>query len=303
MSSSQPLTAEEEEKRKKRLARNRESARECRRRKKAKQVSLKQQIAQVEAENLQLRLKLQMESESLNYDGECAEITNRLESMINESASEATIMKELAELQERYSDYGRDRRSAINFHMVHLKKCLRPTHVTQSLLWLLSVAAKKPTGSGSKNSKCTDLYSGLLASLQLSSEQVRKVDDLANSEILPELNSASERSDAMLGRLSELVSEKNDSLDSEMNELGKILSARQIAKFILWIDQNPVCMQMLEALWPHMTSKGSGVGGSKHSDSFGTEDSGTEDDADADADAEHDSKYGSSSEETGARKK
>ena len=38
-----------------------------------------------------------------------------------------------------------------------------------------------------------------------------------------------------------------------MNNIQSILSARQIAKFILWIDHNPVCMQMLEALWPHIT--------------------------------------------------
>ena len=57
----------------------------------------------------------------------------------------------------------------------------------------------------------------------------------------------------MLDKLVSLIYNKNDSLDSEMNNIQTVLSARQIAKFILWIDQNPVCMQMLEALWPHIT--------------------------------------------------
>jgi hypothetical protein len=58
----------------------------------------------------------------------------------------------------------------------------------------------------------------------------------------------------MLDRLVEIICNKNNSLDSEMANIQSILSARQIAKFILWIDQNPACMQLLEALWPHLAS-------------------------------------------------
>jgi len=57
----------------------------------------------------------------------------------------------------------------------------------------------------------------------------------------------------MLIQLVDLIYNKNDSLDNEMNNIQTILSARQIAKFILWIDNNPICMQMLESLWPHIT--------------------------------------------------
>lgn len=37
-----------------------------------------------------------------------------------------------------------------------------------------------------------------------------------------------------------------------MEEVSKILTATQVAKFILWIDQNPACIEMLETLWPHI---------------------------------------------------
>jgi hypothetical protein len=57
----------------------------------------------------------------------------------------------------------------------------------------------------------------------------------------------------MLDRLVDIICNKNESLDTEMANIQTILSATQIAKFILWIDQNPACMQMLEALWPHIT--------------------------------------------------
>ena len=41
-------------------------------------------------------------------------------------------------------------------------------------------------------------------------------------------------------------------LDIEMAEVSNILTPTQVAKFIIWIEQNPVCMEMLETLWPHI---------------------------------------------------
>lgn len=64
-----------------------------------------------------------------------------------------------------------------------------------------------------------------------------------------------EDSEAMLQRLDELLSEKNKALDHEMSEIQHILSASQIAKFLVWINDNPAVMQMLEALWPHVTAE------------------------------------------------
>lgn len=236
---------EEDEKRKKRLARNRESARECRRRKKAKQISLKQQIAHLEADNLQLRLKLQMESEAVKYEDECSQITSRLKNMINEGASDASIQKELSELQERYSDYGRDRRSAIDFHIAQLRRCLQPTQTTQTIMWLMSNTAhlQESKGNGSSAEKA-DLWRDLVDTLKPTPDQLGQFISITNAEVVPELKSAVDTADKMLSRLVELVSNKNDSLDQEMAEIQRILSARQIAKFILWIDQNPACMQV-----------------------------------------------------------
>ena len=115
-----------DEKRRKRLERNRESARECRRRKKEKVATLKQLLARLETDNLQLRLQLQIGPEALKQQNEkTAEITTRLETMMREGASEIDIRKSIIELQEKYSDYGRDRRSAVDFHISQLHRCLQ----------------------------------------------------------------------------------------------------------------------------------------------------------------------------------
>ena len=79
-----------------------------------------------------------------------------------------------------------------------------------------------------------------------------KPHDQTNDPFL-QIHSVTENCDQKLDRIVEIICNKNDCLDNEMNSIQSILSPRQIAKFIIWIDQNPVCMQMLEALWPHMT--------------------------------------------------
>lgn len=260
----QVTSVEEEEKRKRRLARNRESARECRKRKKAKQIALRQQIAHLEADNLQLRLKLQNESDPTNCDQECADITSRLSAMINDGVADAVIQQELAMYQQKYSDYGRDRRSAIEFHLSQLRKSLLPTQTTLAFIWIvnssveLQEAASKQQVSQSRQ-HILELWLSLIDELKISMEQLQQFASLLSSDRrFLELNSASQSCDRMIDRLAYLVSNKNESLDQEMAEVQRILSATQIAKFILWIDRNPACMQMLEALWPHLgTNKSS----------------------------------------------
>ncbi|RYG62254.1 hypothetical protein EON64_18055, partial [archaeon] len=112
------------EKKKRRLERNRASARQCRKRKKEKKLLLRQQLAHLEADNLQLRLKLQVgeDNKEGSGDDQSVFITNKLNEMIKEGATESEIQRAIQELKERFSDYGRDRRSAIDFHIAQLKR-------------------------------------------------------------------------------------------------------------------------------------------------------------------------------------
>lgn len=192
-----------------------------------------------------------MESESLKFDDECAQITARLQSMIGEGVGDTLIQKELAELQERYSDYGRDRRSAIDFHISQIRRCLQPTQTTQAFLWIMNSAAEfqvagtQPVLAEGKRQK-VEFWLSLIQELKLTSDQLQQFAQLVSTDKrFSELHSASETSDRMVDRLEELVSNKNESLDHEMAEIQRILSATQIAKFILWIDQNPACMQVI----------------------------------------------------------
>lgn len=71
------------EKKLRRLEKNRESARECRRRKKEHVVELQKQVAHLEAENLKLKLQLKVGEESQAQERqEKARITKKLDEMV-----------------------------------------------------------------------------------------------------------------------------------------------------------------------------------------------------------------------------
>lgn len=255
------------EKKKRRLERNRASARECRKRKKEKKLLLRQQLAQLEAENLQLRLKLQVGNEADHHDAQSAIITTKLNEMINEGASETDIEKKIQELKERFSDYGRDRRSAIDFHISQLRRCLQPTQTTRAILWLMSLAPKFyeiTTGAQSSNpapmedAELMALWHSLLEEIKPDRDQRRLMISYTTpseneEDPFTKIRRVTDTCNQTLDRIVEFICNKNQNLDQEMDNIQSVLSPRQIAKFILWIDKNPAVMQMLEALWPHVT--------------------------------------------------
>lgn len=214
---------------------------------------------------------------------------NNLEELITLGSTENDIKKSLSEIQEKFADYGRDRRSTIDFHIAQLRRCLEPTQTTKTTLWLLNYAPifYNPDGSmrGGLSDGASALWKDLHDTLNPTQDQCRLLVQLAMQPLnLPQsrklllqvncnnmisklitIDSSSSSSSSttnmdldgcsnMLQRLDTLLSEKNESLDHEMGELQRILSASQIAKFLLWINRNPAVMQMLECLWPHITA-------------------------------------------------
>eukprot|EP01031_Cornospumella_fuschlensis_P035653 gene35653-43242_t len=295
------------EKKKRRLERNRASARQCRKRKKEKKLLLRQQLAHLEADNLQLRLKLQVgeDNKDASGDDQSVFITNKLNEMIKEGATESEIQRAIQELKERFSDYGRDRRSAIDFHIAQLKRCLQPTMTTRAILWLMSLAPKYQdpvTGEsliGTPTDELSALYQSLLDEVHPDPAQRRLMVSYTaprDSELdhFVAINNTTAACNGMLERIVDIVCNKNDSLDQEMANVQSTLTPRQIAKFILWIDKNPVCIQMLEALWPHLTysnKRGSGENLSSGGDGDGDGDG---DDVGDDGDDFDDDSSGSS---------
>lgn len=239
--SQENLTAEQKKKR--RLARNRESARECRRRKKEYADSLASELASLEAENLQLRLKLKIGVDSSTIkDEERDEILARIDLMLQEGTTDGEVKKEIELLQERYSDYGRDRTGAITFHLSQLRKCLVPTQTTRTLIWLMTCAptfhksdgTEKPTFY-SQESELARLWRDLLDELKPTLDQKKKLVDFTAESYspYPDLQESTDESNNIIDRLEEIMTTKNTSLETEMSMIHGVLTPRQVNYYII----------------------------------------------------------------------
>jgi hypothetical protein len=123
------------EKKLRRLEKNRLSARECRRRKREAAESLERQINILEGENLRLRLQLQIGEEAEDSASrEQSKLTSEIDDLLKSGASEVEIFATLEEFKEKYADYGKSRRSAIEFHLRNLERLLMPTQVTSVVM-------------------------------------------------------------------------------------------------------------------------------------------------------------------------
>jgi bZIP transcription factor len=123
------------EKKLRRLEKNRLSARECRRRKREATENIQQRIAEMEAENLQLRLQLQIGQEAESCIAkEQNKVTQDINNLLQSGASEADIYATLEEFKEKYADYGKSRRSSIEFHLRQIERLLMPTQTTSVVM-------------------------------------------------------------------------------------------------------------------------------------------------------------------------
>lgn len=118
-----------------RLEKNRLSARECRRRKREATENLQRQINVFEGENLRLRLQLRIGKEAEDSRlQEQDKLTEDIDDLLKSGASEADIYAQLEEFKEKHADYGKSRRSAIEFHLKNIERLLMPTQTTSLVL-------------------------------------------------------------------------------------------------------------------------------------------------------------------------
>ena len=123
------------EKKLRRLEKNRLSARECRRRKREATEHIQHQINALEAENLQLRLQLQIGQEAESCIAtEQSKVTEDIRDLLKSGASEADVFATLEEFKEKYADYGKSRRSSIEFHIRQIERLLMPTQTTSVVM-------------------------------------------------------------------------------------------------------------------------------------------------------------------------
>lgn len=244
-----------------RREKNRESAQRSRQRKKERVEALTLRLQRLETENLELRLKLKVGREHVKHEHENAtELIKKIKDMIGFDGGKARdeeIRQEITALQDRFSDYGRDRSSSFAFHMHQLHRSLQPTNTTRVMLHMLSLAPQFLHDDGTDRAEpltsdegVKKLWFSLLDALQPSDVQRRHLVVLndPDSSPLPRLRNAAAETTAVLDRLGDLVSDKNTSLDAHMRTLSDSLTATQVAKFICWVEGNRTLLQLVGQL-------------------------------------------------------
>jgi hypothetical protein len=230
--------------RKQKLERNRESARECRRRKREHILGVEERCRQLERENMELRGQLKAGKEAMKQEEkEKNRVCEELEQMIQRGASEKELAEKIDNFKEQYSDYGHGRRSALSYHLHQIERLLLPTQVTKMCIWAL----RQDDSFWQDEEDETSLPVILAKELGLTEEQKKKIQQQRGSISLICQNLKNALS--LLDELKIEVIQKNSTLDMEMDKLQNILTPTQRAKFIVWVTNNQACMHLLNKLW------------------------------------------------------
>lgn len=207
--------------------------------------------------------------------------------MLRSGASEGEIWASIEDFKEKYADYGKDRRSAIKFHLDKICHLLKPT--TTTTVAMKAIHSQMPTDSTTtetteddssnllppnNKAKTKSLFSLLGAYLEVDSTQNQQLSDSRNiakeldetyvssirlvTELQKRLekDGAGERRPALshLGCLRKIISNvqtniPSTDLDQQFMEVAHILNPSQLAKFVIWCTNNTAAMHMLNALW------------------------------------------------------
>jgi len=263
------------EKKLRRLEKNRLSARECRRRKREATENMQGQINSLEGENLRLRLQLQVgeEAEQTNHQKQIDSTKALGELLKSGKASESEIYAKIEEYKEKFADYGRDRRSAMEFHLRNVERLLMPTQTTSFIMNTLkdsdnsgSAAPAEPppapvpatsmevvpsfpeavvSGKHPKTSK--ELFTLLVKKLEVTSVQAAALKD--SRFVAQEMDETLKETFNVLKELRGRLAQCGQDLETEFNCIRQILTPSQSAKFLVWVAQNKACMHMLNELW------------------------------------------------------
>ena len=198
--------------------------------------------------------------------------------LLKSRASESEIYEQIEFFKEKFADYGRDRRSAIEFHLKNVKRLLMPTSTTSVAIRALSGGLfggetqqqhqQQSPVSSSESEMVTlqkppsdpitaiatipplepkALFHYLVQYLEVTPEQAMELKD--SRQVAKELDSVLAEVMNVLQQLRQLLTQCNEDLEHEFSNVRSILTPTQAAKFLVWVANNSACMHMLNELW------------------------------------------------------
>jgi hypothetical protein len=203
-----------------------------------------------------------------------------LDELLRSGASESEIYAKIEEYKEKFADYGRDRRSAMEFHLRNIERLLQPTQTTAVVLTTLHMgqnmdkdpgktdttdeapssvtpesipSALSPASSSEGATSATtglnmkSLFKHLVTILEVTPEQAAALKD--SRLVAKEMDGCLKASLDVLTELRTRLTQCGQDLEQEFNNIRSILTPTQAAKFLVWVANNKACMHMLNELW------------------------------------------------------
>eukprot|EP00002_Diphylleia_rotans_P018984 TRINITY_DN3668_c0_g1_i1.p1 TRINITY_DN3668_c0_g1~~TRINITY_DN3668_c0_g1_i1.p1 ORF type:complete len:442 (-),score=89.75 TRINITY_DN3668_c0_g1_i1:145-1470(-) len=232
-------TTMDEGKRSKKLEKNRESARQCRRRKKVYIQSLEEKVNRLSGRIQDLQQEYWFTKEKLRE--EQRKVAIALEGLVHGKDTE----KDCAVLLSRFSDICyKQGQSAILYHLEQVKELLIPAQQLKFILWGLD-QHDEFYDMGSKTSGGT-IWSMLSEELGWTDEQRERLVQYRDFIKVQnkELTSCIQKFD----HLRDEICHRLDSLQRNMNEIRTLFTPQQQAKFVVWVEQNQAVMKMLNSV-------------------------------------------------------
>ena len=213
-------------------------------------------------------------------------------------ASESELFSKIEEYKEKFADYGRDRRSGIEFHLRNVERLLQPTQTTSVVMATLQngaaslmppmdprtqqmaqvaaapvpgAAVGAPAAAAAAYSPASainfaapkSLFSHLVKILGVSPEQAAALKD--SRFVAQEMDICLKESLGVLKELQKRLTQCGEGLEAEFSNVRSILTPTQAAKFLVWVANNSACMHMLNELWskvyPHESEEVGDDGG------------------------------------------
>jgi hypothetical protein len=261
------LTAEE--KRLRRLEKNREIARNCRKRKREKigkmeqdmknlqeeTAALKAEVARLKEQNKAALGAVQGGDHSFSSNPINVKVLSTLErkKSIREireligKGDEAALTKQLSDYRDTFSDYGQQRKVAILNLLADLKKLLLPTEMTKMCMWSLQQDDEFYDEEKNHQYFGGSIWTVLCETMKFTTEQKKRLIGMRHS-IRGQRKNLSHCIN-ILEQLQSAVSNNMVALESNMTTVLNSITPEQQAKFLLWVESNQTCMLMLNNLW------------------------------------------------------
>lgn len=230
-----------------RLQKNREIARNCRKRKRERSIALREEVKRLRDWNRQLETKLNRDQNNQQKELVRQREVSEIEQMVRENRSDDEIRTKLADYKEVYSDFGRNRRAAIEYHLQELQTLLLPNQVSKMTLWSLQQDDDFYDEQKNESTFGGGIWNMLCKECQLSDEQKKELLAM-RAEIRTQRDNVSECL-RILKELETRIKNNISSMHTQMSRIMKATTPMQQAKFLLWIEKNQAAVICLNNVW------------------------------------------------------